>query len=126
MKVLIACECSQTVCKEFRRLGHEAYSCDIEMCYAGHPEWHIQGDALGLIDGNIAFLTMDGECHMVDKWDLLIAHPPCTYLTNAGAVRMKVKGEDIIKLIKEKLEKAIQEHEKSISNECEKLNNLLK
>lgn len=120
MKVLIACECSQTVCKEFRRLGHEAYSCDIEMCYAGHPEWHIQGDALGLIDGNIAFLTMDGECHMVDKWDLLIAHPPCTYLTNAGAVRMKVKGE----VVKERYEKAMKARDffmKFLNAQCSRI-----
>ena len=51
MKVLIACECSQTVCKEFRALGHEAYSCDIEKQYGGHPEWHIKGDCLGILEG---------------------------------------------------------------------------
>ena len=51
MNVLIACECSQTVCKEFRALGHEAYSCDIEDQYGGHPEWHIKGDALKIIEG---------------------------------------------------------------------------
>lgn len=68
MKVLVACEESQEVCKAFRALGHEAYSCDIEPCSGGHPEWHLQCDALEL-------LKM--------RWDMIIAHPPCTYLTNA-------------------------------------------
>ena len=77
MKVLVACEESQAVCKAFRAKGHEAYSCDTQDCSGGHPEWHIKGDALEL-------LKLD--------WDLLIAHPPCTYLTNASAVRMRVGG----------------------------------
>lgn len=86
MKVLVACEESQAVTTELRRLGHEAYSCDIIDCSGGHPEWHIKWDALALINGNCSFLTCDGELHRVDgKWDMLIAHPPCTYLTNAGA-----------------------------------------
>lgn len=86
MKVLIACEESQAVCIEFRKLGHEAYSADIQECSGGHPEWHIMGDCLPLIDGNCEFDTMDGQHHViVGQWDLLIAHPPCTYLTNAGA-----------------------------------------
>lgn len=70
MRVLVACEESQTVCKAFRELGHEAYSCDIQECSGGHPEWHIKGDVLPLLN---------------NKWDLIIAHPPCTYLSNAGA-----------------------------------------
>lgn len=86
MKILVACEESQAVCKEFRRLGHEAYSCDIIECSGGHPEWHIQGDALKLINGNCTFQTMDGQTHNIEgKWDMIIAFPPCTYLTNAGA-----------------------------------------
>ena len=86
MKVLVACEESQRVCCAFRELGHEAYSCDIEPCSGGHPEWHIQQDVLPLINGRCSFKTMDGEWHEIpEKWDLLIAHPPCTYLTNAGA-----------------------------------------
>lgn len=92
MKVLIACEESQTVCKAFRARGHEAYSCDIQEPSGGHPEWHILGDALEAIKGG-AVTTMDGVSHEVGKWDLLIAHPPCTYLTNAGAVRMRRNGE---------------------------------
>ena len=86
LKVLVACEESQRVCTAFRELGHEAYSCDIIPCSGGHPEWHIKGDALALINGNCRFQTMDGQWHeIVGKWDMLIAHPPCTYLTNAGA-----------------------------------------
>ena len=86
MNVLIACEESQAVCKAFREKGHNAFSCDIQECSGGHPEWHIQGDVLPLINGNCVFITADGTKHVIDgKWDLLIAHPPCTYLTNAGA-----------------------------------------
>ena len=70
MKVLVACEESQRVCIEFRKRGHEAYSCDIEPCSGGHPEWHLQVDALELLKMN---------------WDMILAFPPCTYLTNAGA-----------------------------------------
>lgn len=83
MKVLVACEESQRVCTAFRERGHEAYSCDIIEPSGGHPEWHILGDALEAIKGG-AITTMDGESHDVGKWDMLIAHPPCTYLTNAG------------------------------------------
>ena len=89
MRVLVACEESQAVTKEFRRLGHEAYSCDIIECSGGHPEWHIRWDATALINGNCTFMTCDGTLHKIDgRWDLLIAHPPCTYLSNAGAARL--------------------------------------
>jgi len=71
IKVLIACEESQTVCKAFRQLGYEAYSCDLQDCSGGHPEWHIKGDAL--------------ENAYSWKYDLMIAHPPCTYMSKAGA-----------------------------------------
>lgn len=92
MKVLVACEESQEVCKAFRAKGHEAYSCDVIECSGGHPEWHIQGDAIPLIDGKCSFRTMDGKNHEIDtEWDLLIAHPPCTYLSNAGAARLYPK-----------------------------------
>lgn len=84
MKVLVACEESQEVCKAFRARGHEAYSCDIQEPSGGHPEWHILGDAIKALDGG-TIKTMDGAEHDVGKWDLLIAHPPCTYLSNAGA-----------------------------------------
>lgn len=78
MKVLVACEESQAVTIELRKLGHEAYSCDIQECSGGHPEWHIKGDALELLKL---------------KWDLIIAHPPCTYLTNAGARWLHAGGD---------------------------------
>lgn len=89
MKVLIACEESQTVCKAFRERGHEAYSCDIQECSGGHPEWHIMQDVIPLLNGQCNFITCDGIEHSIEgKWDMIIAHPPCTYLTNGGAVRM--------------------------------------
>lgn len=84
MKVLIACEESQEVCKAFRLLGHEAYSCDVQEPSGGHPEWHILGDAVPALRGG-QIVTMDDKAHYIDAWDLLIAHPPCTYLSNAGA-----------------------------------------
>ena len=89
MKVLIACEESQRVCTEMRKLGHEAYSCDIQEPSGGHPEWHILGDVLKVINGHCEFKTMNGENHTIEeRWDLIIAHPPCTYLSNAGAARL--------------------------------------
>lgn len=89
MRVLVACEESQAVTIEMRKLGHEAYSCDIIECSGGHPEWHIQGDALKLISKDCTeFTTMDGCTHTHTRWDLLIAHPPCTYLTNGSTVRL--------------------------------------
>lgn len=89
MNVLVACEESQAVCKAFRALGHRAFSCDVQECSGGHPEWHIQGDALELINGNCTFTTADTHTHtQAGAWDLLIAHPPCTYMSAAGACRM--------------------------------------
>lgn len=70
MKVLVACEESQAVTIELRKLGHEAYSCDILECSGGHPEWHLQQDVTPLLDKD---------------WDMIIGFPPCTYLSNAGA-----------------------------------------
>ena len=77
LKVLVACEESQTVCKAFRELGHEAYSCDIQDCSGGHPEWHLKQDVLPLLE---------------KEWDLIIAHPPCTYMSKAGARWMYPKA----------------------------------
>ena len=74
---------SQTVCKAFRELGHEAYSCDIKKPSGGHPEWHLLNDPLKTLEGG-AVVTMDGRVHNVGKWDMLIAHPPCTYLSNVA------------------------------------------
>ena len=83
MKVLVACEESQTVCKAFRERGHEAYSCDVVEPSGGHPEWHILGDAIPVLAGG-QIKTMDGVTHEIGSWDMLIAHPPCTYLTVTG------------------------------------------
>ena len=74
MKVLIACEESQIECLAFRSRGHLAFSCDLQKCSGGHPEWHIKCDVLEVL---------------YDSWDLVIAHPPCTYLSNAGVWLMK-------------------------------------
>lgn len=93
MKVLIACEESQTVCKEFRKLGHESYSCDMKEPSGGHPEWHILGDAIKAIKGGV-IITMDGVKHEIGKWDLLIAHPPCTYLSSVCTRGFSLKATD--------------------------------
>lgn len=89
MKVLVACEESQEVCKAFRAQGHEAYSCDIQECSGGHPEWHIQGDVRNVLEGMpfcpIRVSTADGASHEVWEWDIVIAHPPCTDLAVSGA-----------------------------------------
>lgn len=79
MKVLVACEESQTVTKAFRKLGHEAYSCDIQECSGGNPEWHLQQDVTELLNRD---------------WDLIIAHPPCTDLCNSGARHFESKRAD--------------------------------
>lgn len=97
MNVLIACEESQRVCTAFRERGQNAFSCDILPCSGGHPEWHIQGDVLEVLNPDIQtlhlmqyygiyFHTMDGLSHIIKgTWDLIIAHPPCTKISNAGA-----------------------------------------
>ena len=89
MNVLVACEESQRVCMAFRERGHTAWSCDIQPCSGGHPEWHILGDCLPLLNGNCQFTTEAGGVHVQNgKWDLIIAHPPCTYISAASAVRL--------------------------------------
>ena len=92
MKILVACEESQAVCKAFREKGHEAYSCDIIMCSGGHPEWHIWADVLPILNGG-EFRTCDGVLHNVVKWDMIIAFPPCTYLSKAGACNLIKNGQ---------------------------------
>ncbi len=84
MRVMIGCEESQEVCKAFRAKGHEAYSCDILPCSGGHPEWHIKGDILRVIETPRLIVTQDYRRIGIDKWDLMIAHPVCTYLCNSG------------------------------------------
>lgn len=137
MKVLIACEESQEVCKAFRAKGHEAYSCDIQECSGGHPEWHIKGDALEVLNPKthydptsfpikkqyvgIAFVTADCKFHQIfDKWDLIIAHPPCTYLSNAGARWLYADG----KLNEERYQNGLKGKEffmKFINADCDRI-----
>lgn len=105
MKVLVACEESQEVCKAFRELGHEAYSCDIQDCSGGHPEWHLKQDVLPLLN---------------EEWDLIIAHPPCTYLSNAGARHLYPHGL----LNMERYEKGLEAKEffmKFLNCKCKKV-----
>jgi hypothetical protein len=84
MKVLIACEESQEVCKAFRERGHEAFSCDLQGCSGGHPEWHIIGDVLEIVN---------------DGWDLMIGHPPCTYISYAGTAHWNKPGRLLKRLV---------------------------
>lgn len=101
MKILIACEESQRVCCAFRAKGHEAYSCDVVDCSGGHPEWHIKQDVIPLINGNCEFKTCDGTKHDIKgQWDMIIAHPPCTYLTNAATRAFSLKATPAEKVVK--------------------------
>lgn len=85
LNVLVACEESQRVCTEFRKLGHNAFSCDILKCSGGHPEWHFNQDVLEVIKNNGGILETGKEHYIEGKWNLMIAHPPCTYLAVSGA-----------------------------------------
>lgn len=114
MNVLVACEESQRVCNAFRERGHNAFSCDILPCSGGHPEWHIQGDVLEILNpkehpqaagtwhggykrysvSGIMFATCDRKGHWVERWDLIIAFPPCTHLAVSGARYFEQKRKD--------------------------------
>ena len=102
MNVLVACEESQRVCTAFREKGHNAFSCDILPCSGGHPEWHIQGDVLKILNPYelpfggevIEFRTMDGNDYVIEKWDLVVAFPPCTHLAVSGARYFEQKRKD--------------------------------
>lgn len=105
MQILVACEESQAVTIALRQLGHEAYSCDIIPCSGGHPEWHIQQDVLPLLNGYCFFKTCDGSAHYVlGRWDMLIAFPPCTYLTITGNRWFNVEryGEKAVQRLKDR------------------------
>lgn len=85
MNCLVACEESQAITIELRKLGHNAFSCDIQDCSGGYPEWHYKGDCLDIINGCTSFKTCDGVNHSLPgEFDLVICHPPCTYLSFAG------------------------------------------
>lgn len=130
MNVLIACEESQEVCKAFRARGHEAYSCDIQECSGGHPEWHIQDDVLRILNGYKGggygcpwFTTNDGKNHDTpERWDLIIAHPPCTYLCLSGQKHCNIElyGEKAIARQRER-EKAVDFFMEFVNADCEKI-----
>ena len=85
MNILIGCEESQEITFAFRCLGFNAFSCDVVDCSGGFPEWHIKCNVLDIINGHCFFYTSDSAAHYIKSWDLIIAHPPCTYLSKAGA-----------------------------------------
>lgn len=122
MNVLVCCEESQRVCIAFRNKGHRAFSCDIQECSGGHPEWHIQGDVLPLLNGNCTFITADSHTHTQNgKWDMIIAHPPCTYLTVAANKYYNVEkyGEKAKERIKKRQE-AIDFFMNFVNADCDK------
>lgn len=108
LNILVACEESQRVTTEFRRLGHNAFSCDIEPESGGHPEWHINEDVLPLLNGHCSFKTVDGVKHSIpSKWDMIIAFPPCTYLTSAGTRHYSLKCNSFEKVEERKKERKL-------------------
>ena len=95
MFILLACEESQAITIELRKLGHEAYSCDVQDCSGGYQEWHIKQDIIPILNGNCEFSTCDGLKHkIIGKWDMIIAHPPCTDLAVSGARHFEKKRID--------------------------------
>ncbi len=125
MNILIACEESQRVCTAFRERGHNAFSCDILPCSGGHPEWHIQGDVLPLLNGFVKFSTQNGYIHddvTWNKWDMIIAFPPCTYLTVTGNRWFNVEryGEKAIQRHKDR-EEAIKFFMSFANADCERI-----
>ena len=122
MKVLIACEESQAVCKAFRAKGHEAYSCDVQECSGGHPEWHIHGDVLPILNGSCAFVTQDGNTHVVNgAWDIIIAHPPCTRLCSSGQRWLYFGDEEYRSTQKKEQEQGIDFFMQFTKTNCQRL-----
>lgn len=123
INILVACEESQRICIAFRERGFNAYSCDIQEESGGHPEWHIMGDCLPLLNGNCTFTTRGNTTKSIKgQWDLIIAHPPCTYLSNAGASRLYkiISGETFI--CRDRFEKGWEAREflmKFLNADCE-------
>ena len=117
MKVLVACEESQIATQEFRKLEHEAYSCDIIEASGGNPEWHIKQNVIPLLNGNCSFMTCDGIKHKIDdKWDMIVAFPPCTHLASSGQ-RWFAEGRKDINLQR----KAISFFYKFVLADCDKI-----
>lgn len=124
MKILVACEESQAVTIELRKLGHEAYSCDLEPQSGGHDEWHIQGDVLPLLNGKCEFNTVDGMAHSIDdKWDMIVAFPPCTYLTNCATRSHSVRCTPLEKINERTLKRveAMAFFMKFVNADCDKI-----
>lgn len=122
MNILVACEESQRVCEAFRNKGHRAFSCDIIEASGGHPEWHVMQDVLPLLNGNCSFTTCDGVEHTVNgKWDMIIAFPPCTYLTVAGAARLYPTKGVLDPERYEKGKQAAQFFKTILAADCEKI-----
>ena len=121
MNVLIACEESQVVCTAFREKGHNAFSCDIMLPSGNHPEWHILGDVLPVLGGGL-IETLDGKQHNIPKWDLIIAHPPCTFLTVTGNRWFNVEryGDKAIQRLKDR-EEAIAFFMEFANAKCERI-----
>lgn len=116
MRVLVACEESQRVCCAFRARGHEAFSCDIVEPSGNHPEWHIKSDVLPLLNGHCSFYTQDGTWHHIyQKWDMIIAFPPCTDLAVSGARWFERKRNDGSQ------EKSIEFFGKFLEADCDKI-----
>lgn len=123
MKILVACEESQRVTEELRKRGHEAYSCDILKTSGKHEEWHIMQDVVPLLNGNCKFKDATGEEHYINgKWDIIIAFPPCTYLTVTGNRWFNVEryGDKAIEREK-KRRSAIQFFMQFVNADCEKM-----
>jgi hypothetical protein len=94
MKILLGCEESQAVCIEFRKLGFDAFSCDIQECSGGHPEWHFNEDIFKVIAGGGYLQTESKEMVFIDKWDMIVCFPPCTHLAVSGAAHFEKKRAD--------------------------------
>ena len=137
MKVLVACDESQAVCKAFRSKGHTAFSCDVLDCSGGHPEWHIKGDVLKILNPElqkygegensiatwgIRFETMTGQrCLVQGKWDMIIAHPPCTRLCNSGQRWLHWGSEEYRANKKKEQEEAIDFFMQFVNADCDKI-----
>lgn len=122
MNILIACEESQRVCIAFRDKGHNAFSCDIQECSGGHPEWHILTDVRNIVNGNCFFKTQDGNGHMLkNEWDMIIAHPPCTRLCNSGQRWMYDGGIEYRAKMREEQRKAIDFFMLFVNAKCDKV-----
>lgn len=123
INILIACEESQAITIAFRERGFNAFSCDLQRCSGSHPEWHINGDCLPLINGsNIKFTTQNGDAHTIEKWHLIIAHPPCTFLTTSGNRWFNVEkyGDKALQRIQDR-EEGADFFMKFVNADCERI-----